>query len=109
MKSVQLQYPVKTKDNKGQEVEIKFLTPSRLKIKHTKLLPASLLSKAGKEGELKVDTAELIPIFSELTPFLASIFSVSEEVIGEIDYEDVEAVIGALEEIFGENEEIKKK
>lgn len=101
MKTIELKHPIKLKDN-----EIKYLTPTRLKLKHVKLLPAALMEKAKEEGKLKFETSELLPLFNDLVPFLASIFNISEEEMEEVDFEDIEDVMGAMEEIMPDD---KKK
>ena len=104
MKSLELKYPIKIE---GLD-EIKYLTPQRLKVKHFKLLPESLMEKAGDEGveKLKLTAKEMLPIFKDLVPFLAGIYSVKNEVIEEVDADDMENLINNLEQVF---EDTQKK
>lgn len=106
MNSVELKYPVKIIRD-GKEEEIKFLTPSRLKVKHFELLPDSLLSAANEKGKLEFSAKEMLPIFKDLIPFLAGIFSVPEETMRDVDFEDIENIIGILEEVFPKDTEKK--
>lgn len=111
MNSVELKYPVTIVEGDVKK-EVKYLTPTRLKVKHLDLLPTSLMQQAQENSEagddekfkLKLTTKELIPMFSELKPFLASVFNQTIEVIDDIDFEDIENVIGALEQVFPEDQ-----
>jgi hypothetical protein len=106
MNSVELKYPVKIIRN-GKEEEIKYLTPSRLKVKHFELLPESLLAKANEKGKLEFSASEMLPVFKDLIPFLAGIFNVPEETMRDVDFEDIESVIEVLEEVFPKDTEKK--
>jgi hypothetical protein len=117
MNSVELKYPVKIIRN-GKEEEIKYLTPSRLKVKHFELLPESLLAKANEKGKLELSKAsekgklefsesEMLSLFKDLIPFFAGIFNVPEETMRDVDFEDIESVIEVLEEVFPKDTEKK--
>jgi hypothetical protein len=102
--TIELKYPITVIEN-GEKKEVKFLTPSRLKVKHFELLPETLLKIAEEnKGQMKFSSAELVPMFKELIPFLAGIFNLSIESIKDIDFEDIEKVIGCLEEVFPKDE-----
>jgi hypothetical protein len=109
MKIIELKYPIKIDDRE----EIKYLRPSRLKVKHIELLPESIIDKVQKEkdGGAKLDLTnlkELMPMFKDLKPFLASIFNVDIDIIDEIDIDaDLELVFEGLEEAFKEFDEKK--
>jgi len=109
-KTIELKYPIKTLSDKG-EVEIKYLTAGRLKVKHFELLPVSIFKKTTKKEDgtfdFNIDTVsmeELIPIFKELIPFIAGICNISVDVAKEIDFEDITAVMELFTNAFPEVE-----
>jgi hypothetical protein len=102
MKNIELKYPIEIIVG-GKKTEIRFLTPSRLKMKHIELLPKSLMEKS-ENGNLSFSTTDMIPIFNDLVPFLAAIFNVQIEEIKDIDFEDIENVLMALDEVFPKDE-----
>ena len=109
-KTIELKYPIKTMTNKG-EVEIKYLTAGRLKVKHFELLPVSIFDKATKkeDGSYSFDIEnismnELIPIFKELIPFIAGICNISVDVAKDIDFEDITNVMELFVNAFPEVE-----
>lgn len=102
MKTIELKHPIPGRTDGDKISEIKYLTPGRLKVKHFKLLPGSLMAKASEEGKKKIafTAQELIPLFNDLIPFLAGIFDLPEESIEEIDFDDIENVFGCLEDVL---------
>jgi len=102
---VELKYPITVIEN-GEKKEIKFLTAGRLKVKHFSLLPASLLERS-ENNKFNLTAKEMIPIFDELIPFMASIFNIPIESMKEIDFEDIEDVINVLEYVFPKDNEKK--
>jgi hypothetical protein len=105
MKSVELKYPIEFIVN-NEKKEIKFLTPvARLKLKHLCLIPPSMASTA--DGKTKIDSGQMMKMLPELTPFLAAVFNTTESVINDIDVDDLEIVMGSLEDLM--SNEIEKK
>jgi hypothetical protein len=48
------------------------------------------------KSKIKLDTKNLIGMFEELTPLLSKIFNITIEEVGEIDFDDMEAVINCF-------------
>jgi hypothetical protein len=105
LETIELKHPIPLFNNK-EKTEIKYLTPGRLKVKHFKLLPESLMALADKKEDKKLSFTpkELVPVFNDLIPFLAGIFNLPKESIEEIDFDDIEAVISCLDEVFPKDE-----
>lgn len=102
---IELKHPIVIKKQGKVTKEIKMIESERLKVKHFKLLPAELIEKmTAEEGKdfTKVGLSELLPIFTDLLPFIGGIFNLSKEETNEIDFDDIEAVVDSLGEIFSE-------
>jgi hypothetical protein len=105
--TVELKYAIPIVEN-GEKREVKFLKAGRLKVKHFELLPASILDQAmDNEGKLTLEKNNMITMFKELIPFIAGIFDIPIESAKEIDFDDIENVVGCLEHIMPEDSEKK--
>lgn len=79
-RTVQLVYPIIVEEN-GEEIKIKKITLRRLKLKHLKAIPKSLLEDTGEEKK-EVDPIDMIPIIAIAT-------GLTEDQAGEIDLDDL--------------------
>ncbi len=90
---------------KKQEIEKlsgeeKIIQEEKIKELKSKYEIKDLELKENLKKKLEFDAEELLPLFKELTPLLAGLFNLPIETIGEIDFEDIGTVIGALDGIF---------
>lgn len=88
MIKVKLNYPIQTKDEEGNDTEIRTLKFGRVKLKHLKNLPKSFY-----ENEGNITAAELIPFISSMT-------GLEEGVVEEIDVMDLEDVSTAAADVL---------
>jgi len=84
MSKVDLQYPIKTKDNEGNEIEINSLNFGRIKLKVLKDLPPGSLGQDGKTS------------YASIVPLVAASAQITQEIAEEIDFDDLEMVTEAL-------------
>lgn len=92
---IDLDYPIATKDNSGNEREFKYLKIGRVKAKHLKFLPKNL-----DPDNPKVNPEEMIPLIAGLT-------GLSKEEADEIDMVDILKIAEELPKILGELESRK--
>lgn len=83
--NVTLEYPITVKRG-DKEMQINILTMQRIKLKHIKLLPDSCFENDGLEN---INPKDLIPI-------LAVLAGVTEDEVGEVDFEDLEALSNGI-------------
>ncbi len=79
MNIIELKYPISIIEN-GEKKELKYLTPTRLKVKHFELLPASLMEKSEKEKNIEEEIGSL-----EEKLFLEKDKSIKEKLEQEIE------------------------
>lgn len=99
---MELKFPIKIKNEKGEEKVLQYLSAGRLKVKHFKLLPKTLMERLSEEGKdfTQLSAAEMLPLFEDMIPFIAGICGITKEEADEIDFDDIENVIKLLEEVF---------
>lgn len=83
-KVIKLSFPY---EHEGESITHLRLT--RLKVKHLKFIPDSLMKDEGKG----VNPSEMVPL-------LASMCGLSEEGIGEMDFSDLEKVVEGMEDFL---------
>jgi hypothetical protein len=103
-KVVELTYPITYKDEAGIEVNISSLQLSRIKMKHIKLIPKSLLGEV-KKGKKKTKDDEdekfyVNPV--DLLPLISGLSGLSIEKVEEIDVVDIGKVSDMVAELMGE-------
>lgn len=109
-KIIELKYPVETKDGNGNKVLLNAIQLSRVKGKHLRLLPKSLMSTLQTNDEKEEQKEERIKSiqqnfdFAEMFPFIASLANVSEDIIDEIDFEDLQLILEEVTVLVGESE-----
>lgn len=95
-KVYQLQFPITT-TIEGKETVITEVTVGRLKAKHLKLMPSSLVSgEGGGEGKVAIEPATMLPLIAALT-------DLPIEVIEEMDMEDLTCVVEGVGAFFGKS------
>jgi hypothetical protein len=92
--NITLEYPITVQQDDGSKLVIDTLKIGRLKAKHLKHLPESMLNgKKGQKAKLKVH--EIIPMVAGLTGY-------SETIIEEVDLDDLFKIADAISELMGE-------
>ena len=87
-KTITLSYPIEYEKDGDLKVIDKIVV-GRLKAKHLEVVPASLISGKGKNMNPK-----------EIIPFVGAICNLSPEHCGEIDFEDLQAIIEVLSDFL---------
>jgi len=102
-KTIELKYPIEDVANK---TVIKSLEIGRFKIKHFEFLPDKLADIMSNETEevdtSKIDVKKMFPIVRDLVPLIGALCGISTATAGEIDIDDMESVMNAIGEAFGE-------
>ena len=92
--NITLEYPIILNHEDGTKTIIDTLKIGRLKAKHLKHLPESMLNgKKGQKAKLKVH--EIIPMVAGLTGY-------TETIIEEVDLDDLFKIADAIGELMGE-------
>lgn len=100
-KIITLKYPITTKDDKGNNVKLETIKVGRIKTKHLKMLPKSFMGealKAQKEGNTDNVNIEII----DFLPLIAGITNLSENIIDELDFVDLQEILQEVTDLVGE-------
>lgn len=93
---MKLKYPLKEKNEKGQDIEITEVTIHRMKAKHLKLIPKRIYeTKGGRKKNDAIDPELLFPLIASLT-------GLEEEQLDEIDMIDLLPIIDEVMKLVGE-------
>ena len=92
----ELKHPLRSKNESGQEVELKTIEIQRMKVKHLKHIPDELYSI--RESKRKSKTINPV----KMLPLLASLTGLTEEQLNEIDIEDFPNLVDKVMLLVGE-------
>lgn len=99
-KIIELKHPI---TDAASENVIKTLKVGRFKLRHFNVLPDKLVDIMSEEGDAaKTDMKKMFPIVKELIPLIGALCGISTETAGEVDIDDIENVMDAIGEAFGE-------
>ncbi len=91
-----LKYPLKEKNEQGQEVELKDIIIHRMKVKHLKLIPKEIY----EVREYKRKKSTINP--DKLLPLIAALTGLTEKQLDEIDLVDLLPITDEVMAIVGE-------
>ena len=86
-----LQYPIPSANGDGEPVAQ--LVFGRLKAKHLKAMPESMMNEAADGKETRLTATEMVPV-------IASLSGITEEQADEIDIEDLTSIAEVIVDFF---------
>jgi hypothetical protein len=99
-KIIELTYPLPSKDEAGNDVQISAVKLERVKLKHVKLIPKSFFNETNKKKAKEGEKVVLNPV--DFIPLIAGLSHLSIEKVEEIDFADIEVVLDGVIEMMGE-------